>query len=895
MVGSLASGRWVELFCGSWASASGHFYGSPASSQWTLLGLLRLLGPARGPPSSMGQLPLRSLTMTSFALRWIGGRRRCVITGLVAGASHPCSIWCFIFSFLQNLSNKILLNAVKEFSPLKLRIGGSLQDKVIYGVDPQQPCTPFVKKKSEMFGFSQGCLPMHRWDELNGFLKKAGAVIIFGLNALNGRVHLPGGSLGGPWNSTNAASFIHYTVNKGYTIHGWELGLWEMGGALLRLLGFCFWAFLWLSSFVAVDAVGASPPAGASKGTAVVDGTTAIAVTDDDFVCATLDWWPPEKCDYGTCSWGLASVLNLNLSNKILLNAVKEFSPLKLRIGGSLQDKVIYGVDPQQPCTPFVKKKSEMFGFSQGCLPMHRWDELNGFFKKAGAVIIFGLNALNGRVHLPGGSLGGPWNSTNAASFIHYTVNKGYTIHGWELGLWEMGGALLRLLGFCFWAFLWLSSFVAVDAVGASPPAGASKGTAVVDGTTAIAVTDDDFVCATLDWWPPEKCDYGTCSWGLASVLNLSCRMLRFGWDGRRVQNLSNKILLNAVKEFSPLKLRIGGSLQDKVIYGVDPQQPCTPFVKKKSEMFGFSQGCLPMHRWDELNGFFKKAGAVIIFGLNALNGRVHLPGGSLGGPWNSTNAASFIHYTVNKGYTIHGWELGLWEMGGALLRLLGFCFWAFLWLSSFVAVDAVGASPPAGASKGTAVVDGTTAIAVTDDDFVCATLDWWPPEKCDYGTCSWGLASVLNLSCRMLRFGWDGRRVQNLSNKILLNAVKEFSPLKLRIGGSLQDKVIYGVDPQQPCTPFVKKKSEMFGFSQGCLPMHRWDELNGFFKKAGAVIIFGLNALNGRVHLPGGSLGGPWNSTNAASFIHYTVNKGYTVHGWELGKSHVPFRFLTS
>ncbi|XP_038971916.1 heparanase-like protein 3 isoform X2 [Phoenix dactylifera] len=172
----------------------------------------------------MGQLPLRSLTMTSFALRWIGGRRRSVITGLVAGASHPCSIWCFIFSFLQNLSNKILLNAVKEFSPLKLRIGGSLQDKVIYGVDPQQPCTPFVKKKSEMFGFSQGCLPMHRWDELNGFFKKAGAVIIFGLNALNGRVHLPGGSLGGPWNSTNAASFIHYTVNKGYTIHGWELG-----------------------------------------------------------------------------------------------------------------------------------------------------------------------------------------------------------------------------------------------------------------------------------------------------------------------------------------------------------------------------------------------------------------------------------------------------------------------------------------------------------------------------------------------------------------------------------------------------------------------------------------------------------------------------------------------
>jgi len=36
---------------------------------------------------------------------------------------------------------------------------------------------------------------------------------------------MPDGSLGGPWNYTNAASFIGYTVNKGYAIHGWELGM----------------------------------------------------------------------------------------------------------------------------------------------------------------------------------------------------------------------------------------------------------------------------------------------------------------------------------------------------------------------------------------------------------------------------------------------------------------------------------------------------------------------------------------------------------------------------------------------------------------------------------------------------------------------------------------------
>lgn len=210
-------------------------------------------------------------------------------------------------------------------------------------------------------------------------------------------------------------------------------------GILFQLLGLCLWVSVFIASSVGVFCQ-AARNSSSSKSVVVegfvhINGNIAIGKTDTDFICATLDWWPPEKCDYGTCSWGLASLLNLDLGNNILLNAVKAFSPLKIRLGGTLQDKVIYGTgDPPQPCKSFMKNTSELFGFSEGCLPMSRWDELNTFFQKANAEVIFGLNALNGRVPLQDGSVGGPWDSTNAASLIRYTVNKGYTIHGWELG-----------------------------------------------------------------------------------------------------------------------------------------------------------------------------------------------------------------------------------------------------------------------------------------------------------------------------------------------------------------------------------------------------------------------------------------------------------------------------
>uniref|UniRef100_A0ACD5ZEH4 Uncharacterized protein n=1 Tax=Avena sativa TaxID=4498 RepID=A0ACD5ZEH4_AVESA len=212
-------------------------------------------------------------------------------------------------------------------------------------------------------------------------------------------------------------------------------------GLLPRVVGLCFCLVVFSvgGSSAAVSTAAVAPaPAPAAGGVCeavTVDARSAVAETDDAFVCATLDWWPPEKCDYGTCAWGHAGLLNLDLSSKILLNAVKAFSPIKLRLGGSLQDFLVYGTgNTGEPCLPFTKNTSAIFGFTQGCLPMHRWDDLSVFFHKSGAQIIFGLNALNGRVPMPDDSLGGPWDYTNADSFIRYTVEKGYDIHGWELG-----------------------------------------------------------------------------------------------------------------------------------------------------------------------------------------------------------------------------------------------------------------------------------------------------------------------------------------------------------------------------------------------------------------------------------------------------------------------------
>ncbi|KAL4584088.1 hypothetical protein LXL04_008678 [Taraxacum kok-saghyz] len=192
---------------------------------------------------------------------------------------------------------------------------------------------------------------------------------------------------------------------------------------------FCTSLFLFLASISVILAQNAE------EGHLVINGTLPMAHTDANYICATIDWWPSNKCDYHQCPWGSSSALNLDLSHPFLSKAVQAFKRMRIRVGGSLQDQVLYNIGNYTgPCHPFTKMKGGLFGFSKGCLNMSRWDELNQFFNKTRALVTFGLNALHGRHQIKKGVWGGDWNYNNARDFIKYTVSKGYQIDSWEYG-----------------------------------------------------------------------------------------------------------------------------------------------------------------------------------------------------------------------------------------------------------------------------------------------------------------------------------------------------------------------------------------------------------------------------------------------------------------------------
>ncbi|KAJ0953471.1 putative glycosidase [Helianthus annuus] len=73
-------------------------------------------------------------------------------------------------------------------------------------------------------------------------------------------------------------------------------------------------------------------------------------------------------------------------------------------------------------------------------------------------------------------------------------------------------------------------------------------------------------------------------------------------------------------------------------------------------------------------------------------------------------------------------------------------------------------------------------------------------------------------------------------------------------------------------------------GYTQGCLPLSRWDELNTFFQNSSKGHIRVKRAISKRSK-------NEWcghrtmELERRRSFVKYTVDKGFTIHGWELGK----------
>ncbi|GMY15553.1 heparanase-like protein 1 isoform X1 [Fagus crenata] len=128
-------------------------------------------------------------------------------------------------------------------------------------------------------------------------------------------------------------------------------------------------------------------------------------------------------------------MITMDLSNPLLVKTIQVFKRLRIRIGGSPQDQVIYNVgNPKYPCHPFrTMGNGWLFGLTNGCLYMDRWDEVNQFFSKTGALMTFGLNALYGK-HNQSTLWLGDWDPSNTEALMKYTISKGYHVDSWEFG-----------------------------------------------------------------------------------------------------------------------------------------------------------------------------------------------------------------------------------------------------------------------------------------------------------------------------------------------------------------------------------------------------------------------------------------------------------------------------
>ena len=120
-----------------------------------------------------------------------------------------------------DVSSPRFVNLAKHLSPAVFRMGGALEDYVVFnssGGGSDRPRPP----KADSY------LQEWQWDIINDFSNKVGWNLIFGLNAL---LRYPNGS----WDSTNAAKLLNYTASKNYSV-AWELGNGSMNDTMRSII-----------------------------------------------------------------------------------------------------------------------------------------------------------------------------------------------------------------------------------------------------------------------------------------------------------------------------------------------------------------------------------------------------------------------------------------------------------------------------------------------------------------------------------------------------------------------------------------------------------------------------------------------------------------------------------
>ncbi|GER37078.1 glucuronidase 3 [Striga asiatica] len=566
-----------------------------------------------------------------------------------------------------------------------------------------------------------------------------------------------------------------------------------------------------------------------------------IAETDGNFICVTLDMWPPAKCDYGVCSWGNASLLTVDLDNPILISAVK---------GNELGGVPVEGVrvEPEQYAADMARLeevvKSIYVGpnintpalIAPGRVFEYEW------FKK----FITNETRPPGVITHHTYPLGSGYDENLKNKILNATVldeaaevfkqmhnllklspTKTVSWIGESGGVYNSGrDGITNTFLFSFWYLDHMATAAVYDTKVYCRQTLTGGNYALLD--TATFIPNPDYYSALL--------------WHRL----MGTQVLMTSYNGTK----DLRAYAHCAKQSDGLTLLLINLSPDTII---------------KTNVFSLVPNLVREYREEyHLSPMDRKLQSRTVL----LNGKPLFVGPSGAIPsLKPKQVANSKPITVNP-YTIafvHFPHFLIPACQSSCVRdICKMVEWRAL--SSLVIVGCLsfgfGCNGIRVSEEGTVSIGSEKPIAETDDRFICMTIDLWPPSKCDYGVCSWGEASLLTV---------------DLDNPILNNAVKAaFSPLRIRMGGSLQDRLTYKTpsNPSPSCPHFTFNTSYLYNFTEGCLSLDRWDQVNSFLNRTGAIAIFGLNALHGKVVLPHPGPLGPFNTTDAIGSWDPTISE---------------------